>query len=191
MKRSVLLIAGGIALVLLLVSAAYVGGRLLSGQGLPLPASLSGERMVTLGQGGKYMSTKLDIEPARELPASPAATKGIFQRRADSSLFVGTGQVSVMAQKNQTGVISMSSHYDGPLVEVVLTHDTTIYRDVTLKQFNGPPPEGQKLQQVLEPGSADEIGENSMLTVWGDRRGDRITATVLTYSLPNFITKGP
>ncbi len=191
MKRSALLIAGGIALVLLLVSAAFVGGRLLSDQGLPLPESLSGQRMITMGQGGKTVSTRLDIEPAKELPASPAVTKGIFQRRADSSIFIGTGQVSVMAQKKQGGAISMTSHYDGPLIEVVLTHDTTIYRDVTLKQFNGPPPEGRKLQQVLEPGSADEIGENSMLTVWGDRRGDRITATVLTYSLPNFITKGP
>jgi hypothetical protein len=190
-KRSVLLIAGGVALVLLLVSAAFVGGRLLSGQGLPLPASLSGERMITLGQGGKYTSTRLDIEPAKELPASPADVKGIFQRRADSSLFVGTGQVSVLAQKSQGGAISMTSHYDGPLVEVVLTHDTTIYRDVTMKQFDGPPPDGQKLQQVLEPGSVDEIGESSMITVWGDRRGDRITASVLTYSLPAFFSKGP
>ncbi len=191
MKRSVLLIAGGSALVLLLVSAAFVGGRLLSGQGLPLPGPLSGGQMIMMGQGGKTVSTRLDIEPAKELPASPAVTKGIFQRRADSSLFIGTGQVSVLAQQKQGGAISMTSHYDGPLVEVVLTHDTTIYRDVTLKQFNGPSPDGQKLQQVLEPGSADEIGENSVLTVWGDRRGDRITASVLTYSLPNFINKGP
>ena len=191
MKRSVLLIAGGVALVLLLVSAAFVGGRLLSGQGLPLPGPLSGGQMITVGQGGKTMSARLDIEPAKELPASPAATKGIFQRRADSSLFVGTGQVSVMAQKSQGGAISMTSHYDGPLVEVVLTHDTTIYRDVTMKQFDGPPPDGQKLQQVLEPGSVDEIGENSMVTVWGDRRGDRITASVLAYSLPDFFRKGP
>jgi hypothetical protein len=174
-----------------LVSAAFVGGRLVSGQGQPLPSQLSGERMVTVGQGGKYTSTRLDVDPAKELPTSPAAVKGIFQRRADSSLFIGTGQVSVMAQKSQDGVISMTSHYDGPLVEVVVTHDTTIYRDVTMKQFNGPPPDGQKLQQVLEPGSVDEIGENSMLTVWGDRRGDRITATVLTYSLPDFFRKGP
>jgi len=190
-KRSVFLIAGGVALVVLLVSAAFVGGRLLSGQGLPLPASLSGGQMITVGQGGKYMSTRLDIEPAKELPASPAAIKGIFQRRTDSSLFVGTGQVSVMAQKSQGGAISMTSRYDGPLVEVVVTHATAIYRDVTMKQFDGPPPDGKKLQQVLEPGSVDEIGKNSMLTVWGDRRGDRITASVLTYSLPDFFKKGP
>ena len=191
MKRSLLLIAGGVALVLLLVSAAFVGGRLLSGQGLPLSASLSGERMITLEQGGKQISRRLDVDPAKELPASPAAVRGIFQRRADSSLFVGTGQVSVMAEKKEGGVITMTSHYDGPLVEVVITHNTTIYRDVTMKQFDGPPPDGEKLQQVLEPGSADEIGENSMIVVWGDRRGDRVTASVLTYSLPDFIRKGP
>jgi hypothetical protein len=189
-KRSLLLVAGGVVLVLLLVGAAFVGGRLVSGQGLPLPQQLSGERMMTLGQGGNT-TMRLDVDPAPELPASPPDVKGIFQRRADNSLFIGTGQVSVLAQKSQGGVISMTSHYDGPLVEVVITHDTTIYRDVTMKQFDGPPPAGKKLQQVLEPGSADEIGENSMLTVWGDRRGDRITARVLTYSLPAFFRKGP
>jgi hypothetical protein len=190
-KRSLLLIAGGIVLVLLLVGAAFVGGRLVSGQGLALPLQPSGERMITLGQGGQYARTRLDVDPAPELPPSPPDVRGIFQRRADNSLFIGTGQVSVMAQKSQGGVITMTSHYDGPLVEVVITHDTTIYRDVTMKQFDGPPPAGKKLQQVLEPGSVDEIGENSMLTVWGDRRGDRITARVLTYSLPAFFRKGP
>jgi hypothetical protein len=190
-KRSLLLIAGGVVLVLLLVGAAFVGGRLISGQGLPLPLQPSGAQMITLGQGGKNTTVSLDVDPAPELPASPPDVKGIFQRRADNSLFIGTGQVSVMAQKSQSGVISMTSHYDGPLVEVVITHDTTIYRDVTMKQFDNPPPAGKKLQQVLEPGSADEIGANSMVTVWGDRRGDRITARVLTYSLPAFFRKGP
>jgi hypothetical protein len=190
MKR-IWLIIGGIVLVALLATAAFVGGRLMNIQAQQ-PAG-GGPVMITSKDGGGAQTTvKLDIEPAKELPATPSDVRGIFQRRADSSIFLGTGRVSVMAQKSQGGTISMTSSYDGPMVEVVTTHDTTIYRDVTMKQFNGPPPAGQKMQQVLEPGSLEEIGENSMVQVWGDKRGDRIMAQVLVYSLPAFMTKpGP
>jgi hypothetical protein len=74
------------------------------------------------------------------------------------------------------------------VVEVVVTSQTKIYKDVTAKQFNGPPPEGQKVQQVLEPGSLEEIGQGSMITVWGRKTGDRFIADVLVYGLPTFIT---
>jgi hypothetical protein len=58
-----------------------------------------------------------------------------------------------------------------------------------MKQFNGPPPEGQKIQQVVEPGSLDDIGESSLITVWGKKTGDRIIADVLVYTSPDFTTK--
>jgi len=189
--KQIWLIIGGIVLVALLAGAAFVGGRLMNPQAQQ-PAG-DGPVMITSKDGGGAQTTvKLDMEPAKELPTTPADVQGIFQRRADSSIFIGTGQVSVMAQKSQGGAISMTSSYDGPMVEVVVTHDTAIYRDVTMKQFNGPPSAGQKMQQVLEPGSVDEIGENSMVVVWGDKRGDRIVAKVLVYSLPAFMAKpGP
>ncbi len=186
MKRPTLIIGAILVLVLLLAGAAFVGGRLLNAQGAK-QAMGNGLTLVTSGKGGQTAYTKLDMQPAPELPTTPADVRGIFQRRADSSIFVGTGRVSVMAQKSQGGAISMTSQYDGPVVEAVLTHDTTLYRDVTMKQFNGPPPNGQKMQQVVEPGSIDEIGENSMVVVWGERRGDRIIARVLVYSLPAFM----
>ena len=62
-------------------------------------------------------------------------------------------------------------------------------RKLTMRQFNGPPPEGQKIQQVVEPGSVDEIGQASMITVWGKKTGDRFIADILVYSLPDFATK--
>ncbi len=190
MKRPTLIIGAVVVLVLLLAGAAFVGGRLLNAQGTQQGAGMGGGLSMVTGTGGQTTYTKLDMQPAPELPTTEADARGIYQRRADSSVFVGTGRVSVMAQKSQGGVISMTSNYDGPVVEVVLTHDTTVYKDVTMKQFNGPPPSGQKTQQVVEPGSIDEIGENSMVVVWGEKRGDRITARVLVYSLPAFIT-GP
>jgi len=74
-------------------------------------------------------------------------------------------------------------------VEIVVTSQTKIYKDVTMRQFNGPPPEGQKIQQIVEPGSTDEIGQASLLTVWGKKTGDRFIAEVLLYSPPGFATK--
>ena len=49
--------------------------------------------------------------------------------------------------------------------------------------------EGQKIQQVLEPGSSNEIGEASIITVWGKKTGDRFIAEIVVYSPPGFSTK--
>jgi hypothetical protein len=183
------LIAGGVlVLVAVLAGAAFVGGRLLNA---PTQVSSGGDgpMIVTSKGGGARTFSKLDMEPAKELPTTSPDVNGLYQRRADSSIFIGTGKIQVMAQVSQGGAVSMTSNYDGPVVEVVVTHDTTIYRDVTMKQFDGPPPDGQKLQQVVEPGSIDEIGENSTVVVWGDKRGERIVARVLMYSLPAFMAR--
>jgi hypothetical protein len=188
MKRT-WFIVGGIVLVALLAGAAFVGGRLLNAQS-PNQGAGSGPVMFTSnGGGGERVTVKLDMEPAKELPQTPAEVKGLYQRRQDSSIFIGTGQVKMMVQQSQGGAISTTSSYDGPVVEVVVAHDTSIYQDVTMKQFNGPPPAGQKMQQVVEPGSIDDIGENSVIVVWGERRGDRVVATTLVYSPPAFMVK--
>jgi hypothetical protein len=36
-----------------------------------------------------------------------------------------------------------------------------------------------QLLQVVAPGSLDDLGANSIITAWGSRQGDRITADVL------------
>jgi hypothetical protein len=53
-----------------------------------------------------------------------------------------------------------------------------------MKQFNDPPTQGQNIQQVVEAGSLDEVGQNSMIMVWGRKTGNRFIADVLLYSLP-------
>jgi hypothetical protein len=188
MKKTILITGGVIVLALLLAGAAFIGGRLLKGQGLT-----GGPRNVRpiLGGGNGPSSqqsrgsgNEVEIQPAKELPQTPADVAGVFDHRQDNSIFIGTGQVT-MTQQN--GGSPESSH-DGPVVEVVVTSQTKIYKDVTAKQFNGPPPEGQKVQQVLEPGSLEEIGQGSMITVWGRKTGDRFIADVLVYGLPAFIT---
>ncbi len=189
MKKRILITVSIIALVVILAGAAFIGGRLLNGQGLPLISGGGNGPVLSLSGPGGNQSFKLDIQPAKELPTTPADVRGLFDHRKDNSLFIGTGRVTMTVQKDQTGQMKTSSSHDGPTVEVVVTTQTIIYVDVTMKQFNGPPPAGQKIQQVLESGSLNDIGENSTLTVWGRKSGDRIIADVLVYSPAAFMVK--
>ncbi len=74
--------------------------------------------------------------------------------------------------------------------EVVITHDTQVYRDVTSQQFKSSPQKGQRVQQVVELGQIEEIGEDSNVQVWGRQNGDRIIADVLLYSIPSYLPAG-
>jgi hypothetical protein len=183
------MIGGIVVLVLLLAGAAFVGGWLLNGQGLSvgLPGIFLGNGGDG-GDGGVRINVD-DIQPAEELPQTPADVRGIFDHRQDNSLFVGTGQVMMTVQKDRSGGVTTDSSHDGPTVEIVVTSQTILYKDVTMNQFDGPPPSGQKIQQVLEPGSLEDVGESSMITVWGRKTGDRFIADVLVYSPPAFMTK--
>jgi hypothetical protein len=187
MKRNIVIAGAVLALLLLLGGAAYVGGQLLNGQGLPAnaPGGPSGLHL----KSGNGQETSLDIEPSKELPQTPADVRGLFNHRQDKSIFVGTGKVTLSAKKDPSGNVETSSSNSGPTVEVIVTNQTIVYHDVTLEQFNGPPPSGQKLQQVLEPGSLDEIGDSSLVTVWGKQTDTRTIADVLVYTSPAFIKK--
>ena len=193
MKKRILIIGGIVVLVVLLAGAAFVGGRLLTGQGLPGQASPGGLSMVT-SQGGGEQHISIQTIPAKELPQTPADARGIFDHRKDNSIFVGTGNVRMMVIKNQqSGQVQTSSSHSGPTVEVVVSPQTIVYKDVTMQQYNGGKlPSGTiKVQQVVEPGSLDEIGENSDITAWGKKTGDRIIADVLVYTPPPVMIKRP
>lgn len=188
-KPRIAYLIGGIIVVLLLAGAAFVGARLLNGQGLPFVSAGGGvgPSLSLGGPGGKMV--KLDIEPSKELPQTSADVTGLFDHRQDNSIFVGTGRVTMAFKKDPSGKVETSSNHDGPTVEIVVTSQTKIYKDVTMRQFDGPPPEGQKIQQTLESGSLDDVGQSSMLTVWGKKTGDRFIAEILVYSPPAFIKK--
>ena len=184
MKKLVLITVGLVVLVAVLAGAAFVGAQLLAGQGQPAQALKSGLTMMT-GQNGKPGQTfQGNTQPAKELPQTPADVRGVFDHRKDNSLFVGTGVIIRTAQKDQGGNVTSSSTYDGPVVEVVVTPQTIVYSDVTNRQFNGQPPSG-KIQQVVEQGSLDEVGKDSLVHAWGKKTGDRIIADVIVYSLPS------
>jgi hypothetical protein len=132
--------------------------------------------MIRSGEGGTTQSVELELSD--ELPSSAPEAAGLFLRREDNSIFVGTGQIMMMVENGE-----MDASHDGPEVEVVVTHDTTVYCDETMLQY-GEVSEDGKVQQVLKPGSFEEIDENSMISVWGEQRGDRLFADVLVYTAP-------
>jgi hypothetical protein len=68
---------------------------------------------------------------------------------------------------------------------VVVTHDTLIYRDVT-PIGPGQPAGNGVIHQTVQTSSLDEIDQQTLLQVWGERQGDRIVARVLLImSLPS------
>jgi hypothetical protein len=88
--------------------------------------------------------------------------------------------------RDATGkIINKEVGYDGPVMAVVVTHDTGIYRDVT-PIGPRPPASSGLIQQVVQTSSLDEIEQQALLQVWGKRQGDRIVAQVLLImSLPS------
>lgn len=185
-KRGIMIGVGLVILIVILAGAAFVGGRLLNGQGLPWLSS-GGPQVFTSGGHTTIRISAGDIQPAEELPQTPADVEGIFDHSQDNSIFVGTGNVTMTVQKDRSGNVQPSASHTGPVVEVVVTTQTKFYHDTTMEQFNGPPPSGQKIQQVLEPGSLDEVGQYSDITVWGKKTGDRYIADILVYTSPAFI----
>ena len=173
------LIVGAVALIALLAGAAFVGGRLLNNQAGQAPGN--GGLMIQGGPGGGQ-AVSLELVPAKELPTAPPDARGLFAERKDNSVFVTIGdKFTVHVDKN--GTVNTQTDGNGDKLEVVVTGDTTIYKDVTQAGLSAPSSDG-KVQQQVAAGSLDEIGSNSFVSAWGERRGDRVIAKVLFYSQP-------
>lgn len=177
MQNKRLYILLGLA-ILLVGIAAFVAGRMLNGR----------IGIVSLGgpNGGRVSISINDITPAPELPATKADITGLFVERQDNTIVV-----QAVSFDSGVGGISGESPMDedsGIKVEVVITGETRIYKDIT--QF--PAPENGEIhnvQQTAAEGTLDDLSPQSFLTVWGRRSGDRIIADVLFYSNPQSIKK--
>jgi hypothetical protein len=174
---------GLIVLVVLLATAAFVGGQLLTREANRQTARPGGPIMSFSGEGGGDMgeaaqSFEINVIPAEELPKTQPDGAGIFVRREDNSIFIGTGKVILGISSESEA--SPSGSYDGLAVEVVVNSETTIYKEVTL--ISGGPPTSGEIQQEVAEGTIEDIGDNSTISVWGRKVGDRIIADVLLYS---------
>ncbi|UCC63598.1 MAG: hypothetical protein JSV36_00625 [Anaerolineae bacterium] len=172
MKHTTLIVGSVVVLVLLLASAAFVGARMLSGQNQRNEGSNSNSSISDSGGTKEF-----ELVPAAELPTASFDINGLFLRREDNSIIVGTGQVRVTMQGGR-----VAGTHNGPEAEVVVTHDTLVYCDKT--EYGTDVIVDGKLQQVVKPGSLEEIEKYSFTFAWGEKRGDRLFATVLLYKIP-------
>jgi hypothetical protein len=169
----------GFAAVIVLAGAAFLAGRMFNQEEGPQGPS-AGMFNMSGGPGGREVS--LQIKRAKELPVENPTLNGVMQRKEDNSLFIGTGNVTVMLNgaEESVGDSDVQASFDGPVIEVVINRDTQIFRDITEMPFNKPK-ESTDIDQELEPGSVDELVKNSIISVWGEKQGDRIIADVIVY----------
>lgn len=178
-------IAAVLALVIVLGAAAFLAGRLMNRPEAQAGPGHGGGPRIAISKGGPDGSgvpVELDIKPAVELPQTPPDAAGILTERKDNSLFVGTGSITIAA----SGDGKVDTNYDGPVVEVVVTQDTKIYRDAT--QID-PDNLAESIQQQVELATLEDIAGQANISAWGRKVGDRVIADVLFYSQPFLMVK--
>ena len=178
-------------------AAAFIGGRLLNGGIGPLG-------MLPFGPGGGNFSYSFKITPAKELPAAHADLTGLYVSRKDNTLTVqsipmkgeGGGGIVISISSDSGGgggdagpAVSSVDMGSGPKMEVVVTGKTILYRDSTAMSSEPPTDQNTTIQQTVETGTLDDIHDQTMITVWGRKVGDRLIADVLLYSNPVIIRK--
>lgn len=188
MKRNSFLLSAGLISLILIGSAYWVGQSIshpdrTEGQSTSSGASSSpsGPVMVVDNGGGPVRVTFTDPP---EAPGEPSTALGVFRRREDQRIYIGTGQIIVEAEVVNDEA-SLSAASDGPELEVVITGETILYEDVTDQPVISPEDveRGEMVvQRRWKPvDSLDALGENTIIRVWGEKRGDRVIANVLVY----------
>ncbi|GJM42755.1 MAG: hypothetical protein DHS20C20_30370 [Ardenticatenaceae bacterium] len=183
MKRSVWIAIGLVALLAILGAGAFTAVQLLTAQDEPeIPAGAQVFEDVYDDGSGNPVTVQTVILPAPELPTDGDSIGGVFLRQEDNSYFVGTGSTSVSIQV-ENGETSTAVDHSGPEIEVVVTGDTIFYEDITEVSFEASESKEQTVQQeVRQVDSPSELAQGASIAVWGERRGDRITAAVVVFA---------
>ena len=105
------------------------------------------------------------MEQAKEIPQTEPDVAGLLARRGDKSIFITTGTVVMTVGANPDGTLSVNGTADGPEVEVVIPHTAQVYVDTTALTASGDSRADGMRKQTVEPGTVDEIGENSIISV--------------------------
>lgn len=179
--RRTKLIGSVVALIVLLTGAAFVGGRLLN---QAAPQGGPGD-VVPVGDPAGGQGVSVEMVPAKELPTTEPDALGLFAERKDNSIYVTIGDEFAM-RVDKNGNVDLQTNGNGDKLEVVVTSDTTLYKSV---MPDAVPSGGGKVQQQVAPGSLNEISANSIVSAWGERRGDRLIARVLVYEQPMVLGK--
>jgi hypothetical protein len=187
-RKSVVPYLVGTGVVILLAAAAFMSVRYFTQPQNAAGGGPGGKNMISIGgPGGEAQTFELNVKPAEELPDTQPDEAGMFVERKDNSIFVGTGEVNIMVKARSGEEPQVDSSFSGPKVEVVISADTVIYKETTQLDPEDP---GAEVQQTVELSTIDEITEQSSITVWGRKAGDRIIADVILFSTP-FMMKAP
>ena len=190
MNRSVVLLGAVVLVLILLAGGVYMAVQLLAEPPQTAVASGGGRfmHMVQVGENGVPVNVQTTILPAAELPDTEATASGIVLGRQDDTMTVGTGAIEVAAEVSVDAATGQESSSvvpstSGPEVEVVLTRDTLLYRDVTDIAGQVPSKSGEATitQEVRPVATTEELEPQMEVQVWGQRRGDRIVAEVVVF----------
>lgn len=164
-----------IFLIIGLALTSFIAGKWMNSIRPPMDQMIISDGNSVVGKG-----VLIDLEPAAELPQYEPDATGMFVRREDNSIFIGTGINSYGVELSPDGPIAI---YDGPLLEVVVAKETKIYCDDTEEptSYNST----TKIQQKIKSGTLDELVNGSQqVQVWGRRVGDRLIADTVLYRPP-------
>jgi len=192
MKRSTIFFTiGGMVLLLVLAAGVYTAVQLLTTSEEETAVPAGGGRVIQSMQvqnDGAPLSVRTTILPAPELPRTESAAFGIVKRHEDNTLIVGTGDIELSVEVEVDGATgqettSVVPSTNGPELEIVITRDTILYRDVTDLTADASTESGEReiVQQVRPVDSLAEMSDNAEIEVWGERSGDRIVAEVLVF----------
>lgn len=194
-KKRIPWIIAGLLLVILLVGAAFIGGSLLNKSADP-SADMTLPEFTPADEMPKEEPELIGLVSSLEGDTLTVQEFNMYDTQYDTQGMAGEGgvfdsEIAVSEEDMESGNVSIADFIgaDGPVTEVVITHDTKIYKDKTNEQFGGyiemegneMPEMPDKIEQKVEPGTADEIGTNATVTIWGERRGDRVIATFILF----------
>jgi len=148
-----------IGAVVALAAATFVAVSLLH----PNLAGFSAGRPPGAATGDKQQAVTYNMIPATEMPATNPDLVGRLERKQDNSLMVRPDSKGAPA----------------PLVEVVVTGQTRLYRNATGDFVGTPPASGSAVQMVLAPYSLERVAVGDSVVAWGQQRGGRLVAEVI------------
>ncbi len=181
MNRKIIALLIGV--VVILGAGAFTAVRLLNPpETSEIPAGAQVFEDVFDDGSGNEVTVKTVILPAPELPQEESGVAGVFLRQEDNNFFVGTGSTSVNVLV-ENGEPQVAVDHSGPEVEVVVSRDTIFYEDITEVSFESSESKEQTLQQVVrQVDPPTDLLKGASFTAWGERRGDRVVATVVVFA---------
>ncbi|MCP4362362.1 MAG: hypothetical protein GY796_30520 [Chloroflexi bacterium] len=191
MKR-IIMIGTIVVTLFLLAGGAYAAVQLLAEPETETAVGGSGGgrvmQSVQIGNDGAAVSVQTTILPAAELPDEEAAAFGIVLDRQDDTLTVGTGDLELSVDvevdpgtgQETTAVVPSTN---GPELEIVITRDTLLYREVTDVAGQMPDQSGEVtiMQEIRPVADSSQIETQMEVQVWGERRGGRIVADIVVF----------